>query len=82
MKGRKRAKKFTEEELARLLPGEAKVLSLRLGLGGEKHSRAELARRFDVPVSHIERIEKRALAKLQEVRTGGGAGAGVNRSAA
>lgn len=50
-----------------LSPRERKIITLRYGLGGQPpHTQREIAAQCGISRSYVSRIEKRALAKLEE----------------
>ena len=50
-----------------LSPRERKIITLRYGLGGQApHTQREIAAQCGISRSYVSRIEKRALAKLEE----------------
>jgi len=56
----------TREVLATLTPREAKVLSMRFGIGmNNDHTLEEVGKQFDVTRERIRQIEAKALRKLR-----------------
>jgi RNA polymerase primary sigma factor len=65
-----RLERETREVLAGLSPKEAKVVSMRYGIGIKSdHTLAEVGKQFDVTRERARQIESRALRKLRRRRT-------------
>ena len=60
-------KRIIKEALELLSPREAKVLTMRFGIGIADHTLEEVGRQFDVTRERIRKIEVKALRKLRHL---------------
>ena len=60
-------KRIIKEALELLSPREAKVLTMRFGIGIADHTLEEVGRQFDVSRERIRKIEIKALRKLRHL---------------
>ena len=60
-------KRIIKEALELLSPREAKVLTMRFGIGIADHTLEEVGRQFDVTRERIRQIEIKALRKLRHL---------------
>ena len=60
-------KRIIKEALELLSPREAKVLTMRFGIGIADHTLEEVGRQFDVGRERIRKIEIKALRKLRHL---------------